>query len=342
MSELLTETPAEQQAWALLLAARVLTDQLLAGASDGGLAISDIGETGLRYTPHDGRVSRVSVIDGECHLQLNGSEGWLYDRTLPTETQHLLELYLPVLGTPEQPDCVVGHLGQSVDARIATSSGDAFFVTGEQNRKHLHRLRSLCQAVVVGAGTISADDPQLTTRAVSGQSPVRVILDPSARVASDTRVLNDGEASTWLLHDSDIDLAGRTVPPGCRRIAVSSGSEGLEPRAILDVLATHGIRRVFVEGGGVTVSRFFNARCLNRLQIATAPVLVGEGVPALQIPGARSMLQALRPSYRLYRMGEDVMWDFALDASLWEANELGAEPLPVDAGPSITMLWSGR
>jgi len=182
----------------------------------------------------------------------------------------------------------------------------------------------------------------LTTRAVSGQSPVRVILDPSARVAADTRVLNDGEASTWLLHDSETDLAGHVVPSGCRRIAVKSDGAGLEPRAILDVLASHGIRRVFVEGGGVTVSRFFNARCLHRLQIAAAPVLVGEGVPALQIPGARSMLQALRPSYRIYRMGEDVMWDFVLDAALWDASEQEAEPLPVDAGPSITMLWSGR
>ena len=338
VSEQHNESPAEKQAWALLMAARVLIDEPLETAFPEGLSTTDT--VGLLYSHQDRSVSRVSGEALECNLQLSARDGWHYDRQLPTETQHLLELYLPVLGTPMQPDCVIGHLGQSVDARIATSSGDAFFVTGEENRKHLHRLRSLCQAVVVGAGTILADDPQLTTRAVSGESPVRVIIDPSARVPLDIKVLNDGQASTWLLHDSTIDLSEHTVPAGCRRIAVESAGGGLQPRAILDVLARQGIRRVFVEGGGVTVSRFFNARCLHRLQVATAPLLVGEGVPALQIPGAQSMLQALRPDYRLYRMGEDVMWDFKLEDSLWEGIAHEAVTPATGNSPSLTLLWS--
>ncbi len=322
------------------MAARSLMDEWL--ANDVSHGSSNAGDIALRYSHGDGSVSRVSASEGQVHLRLQADSGWHQADDLPVETQHLLELYLPILGTPLQPAHVVAHLGQSVDARIATCSGDAFFVTGEENRKHLHRLRSLCQAVVVGAGTITADDPQLTTRAVRGESPVRVIIDPAARVPADTRILNDGQASTWLLHDSKTDLSACPELPGCRRIAVESDGKALEPRAILAVLADQGIRRVFVEGGGVTVSRFFNARCLHRLQIATAPVLVGDGVPALQIPGAQSMLQALRPAYKLYRMGEDVMWDFELDDNLWEGRAHEAEVSSAAKGPSVTRLWAGR
>ena len=264
-------------------------------------------------------VKRQAGLDSDADLILTPHGKWQYSEKLVQAVMDTLDLYLPVLGTPLHPHVVIGHLGQSVDARIATSGGDAFFVTGEENRKHLHRLRSLCHAVVVGAGTVTADDPQLTTRAVSGANPVRVIIDPQARIPDGLKVLADGEAPTWLLHADTVSLGALPSSDAYRRLLVRSVDGALQPRDILDVLAAHGLRRVFVEGGGVTVSRFFNARCLNRLQIATAPLLVGEGVPALQIPGAPTMQQALRPPFRLYRMGQDVMWDFQINEELWSS-----------------------
>ena len=320
------------------MAARAYADGLLKEDRNGQAGMS--GVIGFRYRHEDQSVEQVAGTGIDCHIWISLESGWHHDDGLPEETRHLLQLYLPVLGSPLHPDVVVGHLGQSVDARIATRGGDAFFVTGEENRKHLHRMRSLCQAVVVGAGTVMADDPQLTTRAVCGDSPVRVVIDPAARIPMDIKILNDGQASTWLLHASHVDTSEYPVPSGCRRLAVASTDGSLQPDAILAVLASEGIRRVFVEGGGVTVSRFFNARCLHRLQIATAPLLVGEGVPALQIPGAETMLKALRPAYSLYKMGEDVMWDFQIDDSLWEdADNETAKPAVV-SGPSLTKLWS--
>ena len=334
-----SESPAEQQAWALLMAARSWFDQRQDREGRDGSLLSP--EAGFVFRHQSQSVDRVASDRTDCHLRLT-AQGWSHDERLSEETRHLLDLYLPVLGTSSQAGCVIGHLGQSVDARIATVGGDAFFVTGEENRKHLHRLRALCQAVVVGVGTITADDPQLTTRAVSGPSPVRVIIDPAARLPMNSQVLNDGQADTWLLHDSQVDVSELAVPPGCRRIPVT-GSEGrLHPTSIVELLASRGIRRVFVEGGGQTVSRFFNARCLNRLQIAAAPVLVGEGVPSLQIPGAPSMLKALRPAYRLYRMGEDVMWDFELDEQLWNGADDETRQTETRQGPSLKLLWRGR
>src|SRR5206468_4442700 len=87
----------------------------------------------------------------------------------------------------------VGQLGQSLDGRIATLSGDSCYINGPEGIAHLHRLRALVDAVVVGAGTVRADDPQLTVRSVSGPNPVRVVIDPRGTLPADARAFaNDG------------------------------------------------------------------------------------------------------------------------------------------------------
>jgi diaminohydroxyphosphoribosylaminopyrimidine deaminase/5-amino-6-(5-phosphoribosylamino)uracil reductase len=84
---------------------------------------------------------------------------------------------------------LVGQCGQSIDARIATPSGDSHYVNGDAGLDHLHRLRALVDAVVIGVGTAIADDPQLTVRRVLGPNPARVIIDPNGRLPSNARVL---------------------------------------------------------------------------------------------------------------------------------------------------------
>ena len=103
----------------------------------------------------------------------------------------LIDLYLPICSATTQHPITVGHLGQSLDGFIATHSGDSQFVTGQENILHLHRMRALCDAIVVGAGTVAADDPQLTTRHVSGPSPLRVVLDPMRRLGEHYKVFRD-------------------------------------------------------------------------------------------------------------------------------------------------------
>ncbi len=328
----------QDQAWALLQAARAVADELPASVSSSppdSTLTSDAkrGFYSFCYKAPSNAVETQAGLISDADLILTPHGEWQFSDHLAQTARDTLDLYLPVLGTAVQPHVVIGHLGQSVDARIATSDGDAFFVTGEENRKHLHRLRSLCHAVIVGAGTVTADDPQLTTRAVSGANPVRVIIDPQARLADDLRVLVDSAAPTWLLHADTVPLHSLPASETYRRLSVRSVNGRLQPRDILNVLAANGLRRIFVEGGGVTVSRFFNARCLNRLQIATAPLLVGEGVPSLQIPGALTMQQALRPPFRLYRMGQDVMWDFEINDELWSSASTDASALSVDDEP---------
>src|ERR1700747_420767 len=101
---------------------------------------------------------------------------------------------------------VVGQLGQSLDGRIATNSGHSKYINCEAGLDHLHRLRALMDAVVIGVGTALADNPQLTVRRVAGPNPARVILDPHGRLRPDARVLTA---------DGTRRLGGATPPAAC-------------------------------------------------------------------------------------------------------------------------------
>jgi len=238
--------------------------------------------------------------------------GWSLPGEHAAPARAMLDLYLPLCGARPGSPVVIAHLGQSIDGRIATHSGDSRFVTGEANRRHLHRLRALCDAVIVGAGTVAADDPQLTTRHVPGDDPVRVVLDPNCRVGAAAGVLNDRRAPTLLAVDA-ARLADARRGAGAAEVIGAPCDRGtLDLRALLAALRARGLHALFVEGGGVTVSQFLAAGLLDTLQIAIAPVIIGSGRPGLQLPAVPSMRDCLRPPGRLFRMGEDVLWSFDL------------------------------
>lgn len=200
---------------------------------------------------------------------------------------------------------VVAQLGQSLDGFIASRTGDAVFVTGEEDREHLHRLRALADAVVVGAATVVSDDPQLTVRAVDGPSPVRVVLDPRGLMPATARVLTDGAAPTlWV-------VGGGTVPePVAAHVDVLSwpGGGPMDPAGVLALLRERGLRTVLVEGGGRLVTAFVQAGVVDRLFLTTAPVLIGDGVPGLRLGGTDRLADAFRPTVvRRWTAGADLV-----------------------------------
>lgn len=206
---------------------------------------------------------------------------------------------------------VLAQLGQSLDGFIASCTGDARFVTGAEDREHLHRLRALVDAVLVGVGTVAADDCRLTVRAVPGPHPVRVVLDPSARAPTGSCVLTDGAAPTvWVVGEHAV------VPPGLAPhvtvLRVPVGERGAAPRDVLDALRRRGLRRVLVEGGGRTVSGFLDAGVLHRLYLTTAPLLIGDGVPGIRFRGPERLADALRAPARRFALGEDLCTELLL------------------------------
>ncbi|HEX6995970.1 MAG TPA: RibD family protein [Gammaproteobacteria bacterium] len=269
------------------------------------LALPRNGEPSSIGVDGSGAVLPVPADDARC-LLVRGADGWCPAAHVTAESRAVLELYLPV--RCHSGTLAVAHLGQSLDGRIATASGDSYYVTGAANLLHLQRMRALCDAVLVGAGTVAADDPRLTVRMEAGPQPVRVVLDPRRRLSADRRVFSDGAATTLLVVDEALAGAGeRHGDAEIVRVPVRNGRLALD--ALLDELRARGLRSVFVEGGGTTVSRFLEAGLLDRLQVAIAPLVIGVGRPGLDVPGCNRMRDCLRAAHRVFRMGDDVLID---------------------------------
>jgi len=204
---------------------------------------------------------------------------------------------------------VLARLAQSLDGCIATASGHSFWISGAADVLHTHRLRALFDAVVVGAGTIHADDPLLTTRNCPGPSPVRVVIDTERRLAAHYRVFNGGPA-TLLLCAAD---APGGAAGDAELLRLPRGAAGLDVAAIIAALHARGLRRIYVEGGGVTVSRFLAAGGLARLHVPIAPLLLGAGIPAFSLPGVACPQDGLRLDWTVHGLGADVLLDIPLE-----------------------------
>lgn len=171
----------------------------------------------------------------------------------------------------------------TLDGRSAAVDGTSRWITGQPARDDVHRLRSESDAVLVGVGTVVADDPALTVRIddrLACRQPLRVVLDRSARLPTGARVL-DGEAETLVL----------------------SGT----PSEALAVLAGRGVVAVLLEGGPTVAAAFLRAGLVDRVVAYLAPALLGAGRAALGDLGAGTINDALRLRLEdVSRLGEDV------------------------------------
>ena len=223
-------------------------------------------------------------------------------------------LYGPLLTSPAETSpgrYVLGRIAQSLDGRIATCAGAACWISGPADIAHTHRLRALFDVVLVGASTVRADDPQLTTRLVDGPSPVRVVLDPNRRLDARHLVFRDGPET---LLACAADVPGPATLGQARALPLPRVPGGLCLKTLLAALAARGLHRVFVEGGGITVSRFLAAGLLDRLHVTVAPLLLGDGVPAFVLPAVAELAQARRFAWQVHRLGADVLFDIPLHA----------------------------
>jgi riboflavin-specific deaminase-like protein len=313
---------AEERAWRLAhAAARGLGERPCFDTSQPG---------GFRLGA-DAQLCRVDPDDAQAELRWHPGKGWECTAALNPAMCALLELYLPVSSASAEAPITIAHLGQSLDGFIATPSGDSAFVTGPENILHLHRLRALCDAVIVGASTVHADNPRLTTRLVAGSNPVRVVLDPACRLPATHSVFSDHEATT--LRVCAAEGLGELAPLATaeQRLKVPTDRDGLDLRELLRQLHARGHYRVLIEGGGVTVSSFLHAGLLDRLHIAIAAVLIGDGRPAVRLPPRVRLQDCLRLQHRVYRTGSDILFDCDLRAR-------AHGPEPMEPGHSIQRI----
>jgi len=204
---------------------------------------------------------------------------------------------------------VLGRVAQTLDGFIAMPGGESHWISGPDDITHTHRLRALFDVVLVGAGTVRADNPRLTTRLVEGPSPLRVVIDPDRRLDDSYHVFQSGP-ETLLVCAKDAAPGDRVGQATVVRVPRSNG--GIDPRDILTMLARRGARRVFVEGGGITVSRFLSAGVLDRLHVTVAPLLIGAGIPAFPLPPVGALGDGRRFDWSVHKIGRDILLDIAL------------------------------
>ena len=212
--------------------------------------------------------------------------------------------------SPNRP-FVVAQLGQSLDGRIATPTGESRWINRDAARDHDHRLRAAVDAVVVGVGTALADDPILNVRRVSGRNPARVVIDPSMRLPMSARCLEGSDGVDRLL----IRGCATTAPGGIETIHITRLDGQLPPRAIVDALFKRGYRRLLIEGGASTVSAFIDAGVVDRLHVLVAPVILGSGKTGLSLAPIATLSQARRPPANVFVLSDgDVLFDCDLRA----------------------------
>ena len=216
------------------------------------------------------------------------------------------EIFEPLRAGTVDEMVVVGQIGQSLDGRIATATGHSKYINGPAGLDHLHRLRSLVDAVVIGVGTAFADNPQLTVRRVAGPHPARVVIDPNGRPPPSAKVFTkDGVRRLAVTAEG----ATCSLASEVEVVALPAVGGRIAPCAILAALAERGLRRILIEGGADTVSGFLTAGCLDRLHVVVAPIILGAGRASFILPPIERADLALRMPMRAHQLDDEVLFD---------------------------------
>jgi diaminohydroxyphosphoribosylaminopyrimidine deaminase/5-amino-6-(5-phosphoribosylamino)uracil reductase len=200
---------------------------------------------------------------------------------------------------------------QSLDGKIATSTGHSRWISSETSRVFAHRLRSLHDAILVGSGTVTKDDPELTCRLIKGRDPLRVIVDSKLKIHPDARVLQDQDrAQTLVFTTSGHDKKKMKLLMNAGIEARVAGTRQVDLPAVLSELGRRQVSSLLVEGGAGVITSFIRERLADRIIIISAPKIFGKGTDAIGELAVRTVDQAIPLAIRrVSHKGGDVIVD---------------------------------
>jgi len=206
---------------------------------------------------------------------------------------------------------IVAQLGQSLDGRIATRTGDSRYIGSHPSLDHLHRIRAHVDAVVVGIGTVLADDPQLNVRRCEGGSPARIVIDAKGRLPAVAKCLDGADGVARYVFRA-LGTAGKTLPADVEIVELPAAGGHFAMADLAAALNRLGFDRVLIEGGAQIISQAIDAGIVDRLHLMISPVIIGSGRNGLDLAPIDLLRDALRPKVDVIQLGEgDVLFDCA-------------------------------
>jgi diaminohydroxyphosphoribosylaminopyrimidine deaminase/5-amino-6-(5-phosphoribosylamino)uracil reductase len=198
----------------------------------------------------------------------------------------------------------------SLDGDIALPGGESKWISGPLSRSKAHLLRSEHDAVLVGVGTILADDPELTVRLVEGRSPLRVVLDTRLRTPAKARVIGDGRCLVLGAESAPLENVRALEQAGARVILLPSdeATGRLPVDRVLSTLASEGVSMLLVEGGSSVISAFIQARAVDEFSLFLAPTLLGRGIQLAGEISLGRMEEAISLSPARIKQVEGDLW----------------------------------
>jgi len=228
------------------------------------------------------------------------------------EAQRLNEVFVKYVRT-KRP-FVILKCAATLDGRIATQNGDSRWVTGPEARKHVHEMRHAVDAIMVGIGTVKADNPSLTTRidGTEGKDPVRIILDTGLSISEDAKVIcQDSEAKTLIVTGpDDFGQKERTISArGAEIVRAPVNSAGIDLKRLMEILGSRGLTSLLIEGGSRVAASAIASGIVDKACFFYAPkILGGDGIPICTGPGPALMKDAVQVSISgVLRLGPDIM-----------------------------------
>jgi riboflavin-specific deaminase-like protein len=205
-------------------------------------------------------------------------------------------------------------MAQTLDGRIATSTGDSKWISGKQARTYAHRLRSEAGAVVVGGETARKDDPALTVRLVKGQSPYRIVLSQSLKLPTSLQLLAENQDRKTILASSEDSIKrfmAQSKHPDLIYWSIDQTKDGsLDLSDFLRKAGSFGLRSILVEGGSRLATAFLSRGLVDKYVAIIAPKIIGRGIEAVGDLGIREVGQAIQfDQCRFSTCGEDLIFE---------------------------------
>ncbi len=273
---------------------------------NGGIVIS--GETTTEPL-------MVEIQSENSAYRYYAENGLLKSESPLDRTGKVIQLYLPIiLSYPfarQKQSCITfAHFAQTIDGKIATVNNQSKWIGNEENLIHAHRMRALCDGILIGSGTFLADDPALNVRHVKGPDPVRIIIGSSSNEF--VQALFRRKDELLVISTDEIN-----IPSQMSNLTLTNHQEGIFCKEINKALYRQGIYNLYIEGGATTTSKFLEDRALDYLQVHIFPIIFGSGKDAFRLPNIHAVEEAVGfLNYQCYQIGRAPMFAGVLN-KIW-------------------------